>query len=117
MRLAIGADQAVRADEDVGVPQRVAVPIEQAADDVEAEPRGLALERLRRRARDLLGVGHRLLAAVEHVARDRALGQHEQLRAGGGRRLHAHDAGGEILLLLAELRVDLRNRDLHLRRV
>ena len=49
----------------------------------------VALERLGRRARDLLGERHRLLGAVEHVAGDRALGQHEQLGAGRGGLLEA----------------------------
>ncbi len=57
----------------------VAVALEQAADDVHAEPRALALERLGRRAGDLLGERQRLLGALEHVAGDRALGQDEEL--------------------------------------
>ena len=52
---------------------------------------------------DLLGVRQRLLGAVEHVARDRALGQDEQLGAGGGGLLEPREAGLEVPLLLAKL--------------
>ena len=60
----------------------VAVALEQAADDVDAEATALRCQRLGRRPGDLLGEPHRLGGAVEHVARDRALGQDEQLRTG-----------------------------------
>ena len=111
MRLPVGADQAVGADEHGRVAEPVAVALEQSADGVHAEPGTFALERLDGRAGHVLGERHPLLEAVEHVARDRALGQDEQLGAGGGGLLEPRQAGLEVPLGLAEHRVELGNRD------
>ena len=91
----------------------VAVALEQAAGDMHAEPPAGVLERLARRAGDLLGVRHRLVDAPEHVAGNRALGQHEQRRTGSGCLLQATHTDFEVVLLLAELRLDLGHCDAH----
>ncbi len=114
MRLAVGADQAVGADEDRGVVERVAVALEQPRDRVDAEPRAFALERLGRRAGDLLRVRQGLLGAVEHVPGDRALRQHEQLGARGRGFLEPLQSGVEIPLLLGEPGLHLGHRNPHL---
>ena len=81
MRLPIRPDQAVGPDEDGGVSQAVAVAFEQAAHGVDVEPPAGLRQGLRGRAAGLLGVGHRLFEAVEHVPRDVALGEDEEIYA------------------------------------
>ena len=112
--LAVGADQAVGADEDRRVVQRVALALDQPGDRVDAEPPALALEGLGRRAGDLLRVGERLLGTVEHVAGDRALREDRQLGALSGGLLEPPEAGVEVPLLLGELRLQLGHGDPHL---
>ena len=87
--------------------------LEQAARDVRAEPPAGVLERLARRAGDLFGIRHRLVDAFEHVARNRALRQHEQRRARPGCLHQAFQTSFEVALLLSELRLDLGDCDAH----
>ena len=77
-----------------------------------------AVRIFRHRQHELCGLVEFLFAAQpldpgEHVAGERALGKDEQLRACCSRFFHARDARGEVALLLAELRVELSDRDLH----
>ena len=115
VRLAVRADQPVRPDEHGGVVERVAVALEQPADDVDAEP-----ARTRARAPRSTGPGSpRRTAAPPRRCRTCSpgiahSGSTSSSRAGGGGLLEAREAGLEVALLLAELRLDLRHGDAHL---
>ena len=60
---------------------RIAVALDQTADDVRAETAAALGEDLGRRAGNLFRVGRSLVGALVHVARNRAFGKDEQLGA------------------------------------
>src|SRR5204862_5230687 len=89
VRLPVAPDQPIRPDENCGVVEDVPVALEQAAHGVDVEPSARVCQCLRARPRNLLRVRQRFVAALEHVARESALGEDEELYAGRGRLLEA----------------------------